>query len=96
MGYYKEMFDNGACYISNLDARQDMEAAQALFDYLDEIHQPIADFYDKHPHKAVDKTSWEREEVLINNLWKEARSLAFRSRVAWKRSRVYFEAGDWD
>jgi len=96
MGYYKETSENGGCYISNLDARNNMEAAEALFAYITEIHQPIMDFYDRHPRKAADKTSWEREEVVINNLWKDAQRAAFLAKREWNRRRVYFGPGDWD
>ena len=96
MGYYRENLENGGCYISNIDARNTYEAASMLFDYVDGLHKPIMDFYDKHPHKACDKTSWEREEVFINNLWKEARKNLFQAKVAWKLSRSYFEPGEWD
>lgn len=90
MTFYKETAKNGY-FTSSAEKRAVFEAAQILFDYINELHKPLVGFYADQPQKAVDRASWPKEDIFLNNLWKDAREALFRARLEWRKSRAYIE-----
>lgn len=88
---HREYLPNGSYYMSDKNAYNVMVSAQLLYDYIEEIHTPIVDYYNQYPHKAIDRSTWEPQEIIITNLYQDILKLKIQSRIAWRKTRTLIE-----